>query len=818
MTRPHRLPDPLAPVGRHRGVRWAGALRLVLAVAALACVSTTGLRSARAEDAPDLSGRILGADPAARAAALKLLEGRPTQIVEVLGPVLRAPDAKAAAPAVAAWLAERLPTEPEPPLFDEIVRRAEADADFARAVAAVASPNGWGRLVEGARTRARDASPGAAAEGLRRGAIALLAADPHVPSMLDLADVWACDGTLSVRNAARDRLAESLAYAFPTPEAARTWLAARTEKRFLDVVRELSARKDTPDYPAYQRLVEESRASIERVKTLKDLASYLRPRTTPWPEVRRIAARQAASVTAEVEEWRALLADLLHDEDDREALASILDAIVRIGDASALRAPELADAVLLRMEACCNAPALLRGLLDLLAKVGTTDVMKKARAIIDRTGDPALQIAWIGAAAAVGGLAPELSRIHQLRSAADDEMSVAVRVKAIESLAAGRGDWKDRAVARDYLYGILRRDDSDAIVASMPKETVPAARAAAIRSLESFPSDETYARLVRLSATPPELPEHAQLAVSVLTKLASKDPIALRALVQVAGDAAASPKVRAEALVDAAKLAADASAGPDVRAGALPVVRAAAEAAESVAVRVAAVEAAALLADEGTLDTAVRLAARLRADGKPEAASAEQALVALVVALARDATGAHDARLGDALRELGKSPASLDVAVAASDDAVDQGEARLALQTTRAVLRLERARTASDVGVRRTALEESHRILRSALKAVDRSAVEPASLTPSLAAQVSVCEELLRDAGVKDTLRRSALVAILSAAREWAAADPTMRAAIFARAEPWLAPAKAVIPATDDDAKVIEAFEKAVKAPPLPPR
>src|SRR5262245_39294621 len=194
------------------------------------------------------------------------MEGRPTVIGAVLGSILR-DDVRAdasrrdAAVRSAAWLAER--PDKEPLLLDDVLRRARDDAEFPRLVRAALAPQsaGWGRLAEGARKRARDA---AAAIEARLGAVRFLAEDPSMPSAEALLDVWAGGAGDELRRDARVALDSVLAFRFADLEAARRWFDGHRSMPFLDALRELSASKDTPQYPAYLRLISEAKGNLER--------------------------------------------------------------------------------------------------------------------------------------------------------------------------------------------------------------------------------------------------------------------------------------------------------------------------------------------------------------------------------------------------------------------------------------------------------------------------------------------------------------------------------------------------------------------------
>lgn len=816
---------------RRRRLAPLGVLASLLGVAAPAAVLAGTLllspAAARADDADALRAQIEGSDEAARTAAFKALEGRPGQIGAVLGPLLRRSPSTEAATRAAAWLVERPTPEGGVLLIADVLRRGDTDPAFPRALASALGVQaaGWGRYVSAATAKARDA---AADEEERRGAVAFLAADPTVKSMGVLAEVWGtAQGELEREVAAA--LAEALAYRFPDAATARAWAAAQASTPFLDAVRTLSASKDTPAHPIYRRMVRDSKAVIDRTTTLKELETYLRPRETPWPEVRRLAAEQGYRVSAKVGEWLSLLADVLREEDDPETLRRLLlvAATLQAEDGASMRAPALADAIVLRLKECCTLPKLQQGLLDLLARVGDTTAVEAAQPWALKAGDPATIGSWLRAAAAVGGLDDRICAIHQSHASSQEPRHVEIRLQALDALgarrAAGEGAWKLEAVARSYLYGILRRED--AITDGMPRESAPSARAAAIRALEAFPDVGTYRRLRQLSESPPEPADLARLAGSVLAKLAvrdveaalqlldlavsgnqldaRRDGIANLARVVSAGGVAQAPENDAERALRARIVAAVLALLDDVSA--------------ETALRTAAADVAAATGDPGLVGGVVTLVVSVSGSDAPRRGEAEAALERLVLAVAR-ASGAHDGALTSALARLAKegNPA---LAIRLADAAAEAGSARLALQTARAALRWARATTdpqtpgAPDAAVRRSDLVEGHRVLRSSLRTL-ASADTPAEVVRlAQRTHFQVADALLAIKDLEEGTRRTALFGALSAAT--ALKDP----ALLDRAQAFLAEARALPgPVTDEERAVVEAFVEVTKrtAPPTP--
>ena len=695
------------------------------------------------------------------------------------------------------------------------------------------------RLVAVARRTAIDAN---ASDELRRGGAAFLAADPSVDSVAALAELWAA-GTGELARDAQAGVELAVAYRFADPAAARAWAAEHAKTPFLDAVRTLSWLKDSPEYPVYARMVRESKARIAVLSTFKDLSTYLDPRETPWPEVRRIAAERGPQVTAEPSDWLGLLADVLRVEDDPETLRLLLlvAAGLEVKEAASMRSVPLADAILLRLSECCSMPRAQQGLLDLLARVGDTASVGKAQAWADRPGaDPQVLEAWLRAAAAVGGLDDRICAIHQARAAGEKPEQVEVRVRALEALGARRTEgadaWKLEAVARQYLYGILRAED--AITNGMKLETVPAARAAAIRALEAFPDLGTYARLRQLAESPPEPPELARLAGSVLGKLAVRDAAAGRELLDLAA-AGRHLETRRDAISNLARVATEADDRPDATPPKPQTDRAVAEAlrkrvvaflqdllgdsAAEPTLRTAAAEAAAQLSEASLLPALGGLVVDLL-DRDEELRDAAQAPFERLATTLVRGDASHDDAVNAALARVASAGGG-SVAIPIADAVAEAGGARLKLQTLRAALRLQRARGATGPGAtpeaeaarlaaQRADLVDAHKILRSTLKAGGAAGdLDRAQLMPVKATHRDVVKLLLALPGLEEPLRRSALFSGL------AATAMLGDAASVETGQPWLAEVRTLpTPATDDEQAAIDAFVAAAKrfAPPAP--
>ena len=522
----------------------------------------------------------------------------------------------------------------------------------------------------------------------------------------------------------------------------------------------------------YRRLVAEARANIDRAKTFEDLYGYFDRTQNPWPEIRRLAAKKAAKVEGSGDAWVSVLEDAVEKETDRETLAALLEVASRLRGGAEERTYGLSRAAVERLGSCCNAPELQKGLLGVLGSVGTPEDVKGAFETLRKheVSDPGVLEAWLSAAGSVGGNELEICEFHrQLLGKADDD-GVRLRVRALEALAQGAmttgASWSNVAVASTYLRGILRRDDLREEERTLPRESDPQCRMAAVRSLEGFPSPETAARLHALVEVPPETPALARLAASVLGKLAVRSPDAAQALIDVAhsrGDAEA----RIEAVRGLVRVAPDAD--PAVRAAVQKVLQDSLRAdAGPYELRVAAAEASAAVAEAGVLETegalpgvlALVLEASHRPGPPPATDPLPEAAQRLVRALAT-AGERHDADLISGLARLGAEGA-LESAIRLADAAADAGAGRTGLQALRASLYVRRARLEGrEAASRRADLGEAHKILRSVTRTGEAVDPKATSLAPVLALHQDVVLALLADPEVKNGLRRSALLAAL---------------------------------------------------------
>ena len=726
---------------------------------------------ARAED-EELRARYVAGSEEVRASILKALEGRPAQVGSLLGPVLRDRALRAPGGQAAAWLLDQAKDGKGGTLLleEEILLRARDDAAFVEEMRGRLSPTGPGlsTLAAAARRHLDDPKDGA---DLRTACAWTLRYDTSVASARALAEAWAA-GTPEVSDVAQASLGALLSYRFETPALARKFIAEHDKQSFVEWLRELSAQKDRPDALIYRRLVAEARANIERAKTFEDLYGYFDRAQNPWPEVRRLAARKATKVAGSDEAWIAVLQDAVEGETDREALVALLDVAARLRGGADEGTYRLAKAATERLGACCNDPELQKGLLAALAQVGTGDDLKAAYESLKRkdVSESGVLEAWLAAAGAVGGNELELCEFHRQRLPKTEALVVRLRIRALEALARGAAapgaSWSNVVVAATYLRGILRRDDLRPEERSLPRELDPEVRMAAVRSLEGFSSPETAARLHALVEVPPETPELARLAVSVLGKLAARNLDAAQALIDIA-HSRANPEARIEAVRDLVRIVPDAD--PDMRRAVEKVLQDTLRAdAGPLELRIAAAESVAAVAEAGVFDNEGALPGVLalwlessRRPGPPLVAdpvpgAAERLVRALVTSGER-----HDADVISGIARLGGDGA-LEPAIRLADAAADAGAGRTGLQALRAGLYLRRSRLPDrEAAARRADLVEAQKILRSVMPSSDATDPKAAALAPTLALYQDVVLALLADPEVKNGQRRSALLAAI---------------------------------------------------------
>ncbi len=679
---------------------------LLLAVALLLASAPV----ARADEADDLRGALLGGTRSSWPQVLSKVERSPALVGEVVGPLLKDRSVVLPSAFAAAWLADRAAKGSVALLADEALARARDDARWVTALQESLSPDGggWAAFVLAARRRLVD---GTAALAVREAAAWALRYEPTKSNAVDLVDAWET-GPESVRAVAGDSVRFLLAYPFPSPAAAKQWFSAHDREPFAFWVRDLSVAKDAPDWPLYARLVVEAKANVERLSSAKDLARYLSPSETPWVEVRRLAAQRAARMTEPGEEWLAVLAAALDREPDRETMLSLLEVARRVRPASGPGAASLAASVIARLPECCGEREVVLRLLAVLGAVGDSAAVQKAFDHLEGTAREDVLDALIDVAGDVGGAEAALKRFHAARSASKDEVSLRLRASALAALSRGapRSTPEGAAAAARYLRAVLRPTDAPDEDGAAPRETARTARLAAVKGLETFPSAETAARLADL-ATGDADPAVALAAIDALGRLAPHSEDATYALVAVArDDGAVEPRVRALSALSRAAL----DSGPAVRADAGPAVLSLLSSPDAPpAVKAAALDASAAFGASDALASAFAFAASRTKGGVAAVPADVVASLDRLVRAAAQSDAGLDRAIGEGLSRLADA-GGLDAAVEVADAAADAGGGRLALQVFRSDLLLRRAGAdgASDER-RRDDVLAARRILRS---------------------------------------------------------------------------------------------------------
>ena len=476
--------------------------------------------------------RLIEGDASAWPTLLAPLEKSPAQVGAVLGPLLRdrTPKAAAAGAYAAAWLTERAGRDGEILLGEDIVARAKDDPAWVAAVRGALAgegkkdPKAFATLLAFARTRLQKAEEdpilGAEAAWLLR-----FSDDQDVAR--ELASAWDT-GVGGVRTAAADALEGALSYRFASAAAAHTFFTEHKDATFGEWLRLLSVRKDSPESELYRRLVREATTNIERIDRLEALEPYLLATETRWVELRRLAARRAQKVEATPDAWVALLGRVLATEDDHETLTSLLDLADRLPSAPRAADDPFLRLVQERLRGCCSlepsvAPAITKGLLRVLAKVGGPRDVEMSFQVLPASAPTDVLDMLLTVAGQVGGVEQRLLEFHAARlpreGRPDEADGVALRARALEALAYG-GERRPKpaaALAAAYLCDVLIGADP------AKREPSPAARRAAVRGLDGFPGPETAECLRTLITLPGEDPGIARLAVSVLGRLAGRD-------------------------------------------------------------------------------------------------------------------------------------------------------------------------------------------------------------------------------------------------------------------------------------------------------
>lgn len=697
----------------------------------LLCLSmfTSAAGVARADDAEALRAGLLSDERAGWSARMETI-GRSAELVgAVVGPLLRdlAPGHLSVAAYAAAWLADH-PTAGRVMLDEDIVRRAGADPAFVGELrSALASDGaGWGRLVAVARGLATGTLSDAPLASL---AAAFLRHEATASNVRDLLELWQRAEGTALGLTARESLAYVLGTPFESADEARCFLDADRGRTLFDWVRDLSRAKDLPEAPRFRRLLAEAANNLERVTTPDGLRPYLMLATTPWPEVRRLAAARAKAIDRAAAGWTSVFAESVDTETDVETLAALLLSFDGIKSFEEASASVLARNAARRLDGIV-APddRLAIGLLAVLGRLGTTDLLRGVTVkLMDRKTSSPVLVAWLDAAAAVRGLSAEIRTLHQLRRGRSDAESVELRIHALGALARGGAESEGEASANaSFLATIL------AVRVEETPDVAPSAqeRAAAARGLEAFPVAASIEALASHAVAASEDPALARLAASVLGRMAAKQARAagggaadaLDALVGVAGTSSNSA-VRISAIDDLGRLAAD---GIEEPGAAREVFRSALDPKGPLDLRRAAARASAAVADPLALSGVFAVVAddvRSAVDSASGADSAQKAAERLVRALVRTDETADEAVAAVCRVLLDSSPAGADAAIALAAAAADAGQGRAALQATRARLLLRNSRAVGRTTDERIKdLDDAHRVLDALLRSADPAA------------------------------------------------------------------------------------------------
>lgn len=722
---------------------------VVLAALALACgagafpVRLLAPRAAGADAIDDERARLVDAPPSTWPDRVAELAKSPGRLGAVVGPLLRDRDPRRAKAGAfcAAWLCDHPQAGGRVSLEDDVLRRAARDPAFVAELRGFLSTDGagWTRLLSVARELL--GATGADAS-LVVSAVWIMRYEATASNARDLLEVWDQSDDPAVKAAAGDSLAALLGTSFAKPEDARRYFDANRGRSLFEWVRDLSAAKDRPDAPLLRRLLAEVRGNLERVTGADGLRGYLLEPSTPWPEVRRLAAKRAAELVQSTSAWARLFVEAVDAETDVEALTTLLDAFDRLGDVGGHDVRAFVERTAERLEARPPPvdPVAVR-FLSILGRLGTPAQLHRAFATLaERRASAPVFAAWLDAAASLGGCGTDVRELHRRRRAATGPEDVALRVSALEALAKGvvaaSGDVADEAQRSGaFLVEVLAPRRAGEVGAADPA-FAPGLdeRAAAARSLEAFPSAAAVAALEARAVDPVEDVGLARLCASVLGRLAAKgaeSDAAFDALVRVAG-ASGTSAARVSAVDDLSRLSREVSSD-DRRDRLVGGLRAALGSHAPVEVRRAAARAAALAADAGAIAGVFALVAEdfasAGADGPaptgPDSGlwSADRLVRAVT---ARDADS-DDTIVRECRDLFDRGQGAAGAAISLAESAADAGGGRPALQALRATLFRRQERWADrTLDERVDDLEAARRVLTSALRALtDADRAEP---------------------------------------------------------------------------------------------
>ena len=713
---PGARPFARSPLARPSPSRARRAAMLLAALSLLA-----GGRRADADDVEVQRAQLREGAPSSWPMRMDAI-GRSAELVgAVVGPMLRdrEPRHVTVTAFAAAWLCDH-PASGRVLLDEEILRRGALDPTFVAEVRAALAVDGlgWGRLVAAARANlaATTADP-----SLSAAAAAFLRHESTASNVRELLDIWESAADPTVRSTARESLGHLLGVAFDDPVAARRVLDADRGRSLLDWVRDLSIAKDRPDAPRFQRLLAEASSNLERVRTPEGLRPYLLPSTTPWPELRRLAAARAKVIDPTADGWTALLTASIGEETDAETLDTLLHAFGRIRidvGAGATLAERAANRLAARPPPE-DGPAV--GFLAVLGRLGTAEQRRAAfETLMARGARTGVLLAWLDAAS-IEGASAEIRSLHRSRAGQASPDAELLRVRALGALARGGAETEgDAAANAAFLAEIVERRaaSAEALAASTDE------RAAALRALEAFPLPQSAAALVGRAIDPTEEPSLSRLSASVLGRLASKEaredgrPLHAASAALVAVARSGTVPARISAIEDLARIF---SEGVDHPADVTEACRQALDAAGPLDLRGAAARAAAALSDASALPSVLALAsdearAAETAVGRRSGLAAADRLVRWIAA--RDDT--RDGELALLLRTLlDAGPDDADAAVTLAAAASDAGGGRAALQAMRTRVLLRRSRAVGrSLEQRLLDVDEAHRVLDATMRAV----------------------------------------------------------------------------------------------------
>ena len=657
-----------------------------------------------AADADDLFADLLAgeADGDWRGILNRILQEKDaTWIGQVLGRLFRdretLADHGACAAYAGAYLADH-PANGKVLLGMDVVRRAWRDDEFLQLLRGhiTKGEGGWDRLLEDARALL----VGEDVNG-RRAAIWFLAREDgaqrdRVRTELlealrrDLgALVTGTDNPRGLAGEYLDAFGYFLGYRFASVEEAVKVLDSLAGYDVAGLVLELSRRKDSPDAPLHQRMVDYGKRLVDEAvqgRQVEALQEFLDPGRTPYAAIRRYAVQKAATMAPEpTPAWGALLRLSLAREADPEVLGGALALLERAGFAQvAGEASALAGTLAQRLTQ--------RGPESLLGSDGLENRVRMVRLLGSLKVRPPEVEALVGRSRALeGDVLAELLRAlggmdgtraeeileQYRRHALANPKDQAIRVAAADALGRPgiRGEKGDPVTAAAALREILTGVGS----LDLGRSEVSEVRQHAIRSLGGYGGEES-AEVLRALALGEDSAE-ARVAIVVLRKTAALDPHAVAALADVARGDDLPPDRR----IAAVQALGDLGGAPEAQVlPACEAVRVVLDSAAPAEVRSAAASAAAGLADPAALAPVLAFWRETRDEART---TALRVLLAAVVAEGPE----NDAGVAAVIEEVAAA-GDVDLAAGLADDLATDLE-RPPLRLARARVRLLRAGT-----------------------------------------------------------------------------------------------------------------------------